>query len=841
MASTTTTKKVTIKSSTYTRSGEKVTSLTLGLQTGSDHGLIARWKHAKSSQASGYRCDWEYAAKKNDKGNYIWLPGTVSTPSTADANVGGGIFRNLWTAPNNAIAVRVKVTPVSKTRNVNVSYTQTIKDGKVTKTTYQKAAKPYFKATAVTSSTHSFLSDKLAKPTITCTLRDNGRTWEVTVESADLDANYCDVQMSYQKALSDSAKWVSESSKQEKKLDANGKTTLVFTATAGKTAYFRARVQTTKKDKTASAWAYVEAGAVKPAGPTNPAVQATGADSVRFTWSAAAGAKSYKVEYVAGSKEYFSSNPGDVETRDGITACAFTPTGLDSAKTWWFRVCAVNDSGESAWSAAVSCVTATVPTAPTIYATEAAYMEGDDVYFRWVHNSEDNSDQADAQLEISHNGTVIRTISMGGDSGYLYSLDGVRDNTQVAWRVRTKGAHPDFSPWSENKSFTVYEQAALSAVVRQGGVNGSHVDDENPLTAFPLCVVLDASGGGNSVIGYEVSVVASETISYADDWGIDRYIAEGEAVWRGDFDTTYDPCAIGFGPGALDLSEGGLYHIEASVMMASGLSATVSSWDFAVRFDVDVPEPDADVQFDPDYLTATVTPACYTIDESTGEYTGTLRPKTTLAIYRIDSAGVIELLDRDIPNTGTYSFVDPHPPFGECWYHIVARDDDTGACSFADAGADSPHNSCVIQWGEGQVATDEDGAYTGKTLDGFVNETFNERGSVQKTLVGYAGRKRKVSYYGTDLGETAHYTLQFSRYDTEKLALARELKALDDDCHIREATGTAFWASIDDISISRDSTGGFFTLSIDATPVDRTDAVLDEGAEDDLAVTVTAA
>ncbi|MCY0941343.1 glycoside hydrolase family 18 protein [Streptomyces sp. H34-AA3] len=81
-----------------------------------------------------------------------------------------------------------------------------------------------------------------------------------------------------------------------------------------------------------------------PAAPTGLTASATSSDSVSLSWSAAAGATSYKVY------------------RDGaapltVTAASATVTGLAASTTYTFRVGAVNAAGESAKSAPVSATT----------------------------------------------------------------------------------------------------------------------------------------------------------------------------------------------------------------------------------------------------------------------------------------------------------------------------------------------------------------------------------------------------------------------------------------------------------------------------------------------------
>ena len=424
----------------------------------------------------------------------------------------------------------------------------------------------------------------------------------------------------------------------------------------------------------------------------------------------------------------------------------------------------------------------------------------------------------------------VQTISGTTASEAEFDTSNLPDGTDVAWKVRTKGAHADWSPWSVQRRFTVYEQPELECELRQGE-GGSGVDAESPLTAYPLAITLDASGGGNVPIAYHVAISTAEDTQYTDDYGMDRWLAAGSTVWEGDFITGDDPLTVLVDAGSALLTDGGSYTVTATVAMESGLAAATQE-SFAVAFETDLPEPGAVVVFDPDTLTADISPYCMALDGS-GEPTTDYRTGTELSVYRITADGDLVPLRIGIANTGAVTVTDPHATFGECWYHIVAIDTATGICSAADAMDESPHGRCVIQFDEQWQQAgpedygDEGPIYGGILIDGFYNLEFTENGNVQAEDIAYIGREDPVSYYGTQTGYTASYRMAFPRDDAETLSKVRALIRLRDDAYIREPSGTGFWAHVKP-TLGRSHDSGLYELSVEAVRVDRDDAALEE-------------
>ena len=815
-------KKVTKTKVEYDRKKEKVSNFSVKLTTGGDHELYAEWKHAKWRQATGYTYDWEYASTSKGKG---WLPGSSGTANIDDVQVGkGNLFRHEWTAPDDAYKARCRIMPVSKTKTTSYSTSSKSKTVNVTKMYFSSAWTGYKE--------HDFRNDKLPTPTIEVKMEDSTAT--VEIECDDDDCRLATVEASVRNGKDSAGNWKYVVRKKLADKSCPKKGSYTFTVTKGETWYFRAFCSVTASaTKGDSAWTSRVSGQSLPATPASPAVSATGSTSAKMTWSAAGGASTYTVQYVADSSAYFDSNPDDVRETDGINGTTFLPADLESGHTWYFRVKAVNDTGDGSWSNVVSTVLATVPDAPTTFDTEPAFLRTDTARFRWIHNSEDQSEQTAAQVMFTVNGNDT-TVSVATDEFLELAMSRFADGDSVTWKVRTKGAHAEYSPWSIARTFSTYDKPTLSCTVRQTSGEGDTVDESNPLTSFPLAIVLDAAGGGGAVAGYHVTVQAAEPNSYVDDYGFERYMGVGEIAYQADYHVSEDPftAIVDAGSGA-NLRDGCVYEVTADVAMQSGLRTTSEPWRFLVDWDVEVPEPTMTVAFDRDALTADIIPACYEVDEE-GSPTETLREGVTLSVYRIDDDGTLVLLRSGIENDGAAVITDPHAQFGECWYHVVATDTATRVCNFFDHYDESPHHTCVIQWDENwQVGVDEDDLgdrdydYSGMMIDGIYNLGLEEAGDAEAEDVEYIGRAHPVSYYGTQERYEARFEVEFPKEDKETLSKARRLIALRDDAYVREPYGAGYWAHIATPSLSRSHDSLGYRLSFTARRVDRDDSALE--------------
>lgn len=199
----------------------------------------------------------------------------------------------------------------------------------------------------------------------------------------------------------------------------------------------------------------------------------------------------------------------------------------------------------------------------------------------------------------------------------------------------------------------------------------------------------------------------------------------------------------------------------------------------------------------------------------------------TLSVYRREYDGTFTELAVDLNNTESTYFQDPHPALDYARYRVVAVTDSTGAVSYNDIpGYPVGEKAIIIQWNEDWSYFDttnedelEQPPWSGSLLKLPYNIDVSDNSNADKSLVEYQGRKRPVSYYGTQLGETANWSVEIPKDDKETLYALRRLKAWMGDVYVREPSGSGYWASIS-VSFSQTHCQLTIPVTLDVTPVE---------------------
>lgn len=176
----------------------------------------------------------------------------------------------------------------------------------------------------------------------------------------------------------------------------------------------------------------------------------------------------------------------------------------------------------------------------------------------------------------------------------------------------------------------------------------------------------------------------------------------------------------------------------------------------------------------------------------------------TLAVYRREFDGSYTELGSNIDNTKNTYITDPHPALDYARYRIVATTDATGAISYYDMPAfPIGEKAIIIQWAEDwsyfDAVVDDPPAqppWSGSMLRLPYNVDVSDSYGVDVSLVTYAGRKRPVTYYGTQLGETSTWNTTVPKDDVDTLYALRRLAIWTGDCYVREPSGTGYWANV---------------------------------------------
>lgn len=518
-------------------------------------------------------------------------------------------------------------------------------------------------------------------------------------------------------------------------------------------------------------------------------------------WTPVNNAETYSIEYTT-NKNYFDGSDGTT-TIDSIKFNHHEVTSLELGKEYFFRVCAVNQNGESDWSEIVAVVVGTTPIAPTTWSSTTTAVVGEPLNLYWVHNAEDNSSQTYAELRLFVDGEqqvpdiTIKNSTEEDEkdktSVYVIDTTDYPEGTKLEWQVRTAGITKVYGEWSIKRVIDIYAKPtlALSVTTLPDGTG----DIINTLTAFPFYVYALAGPATQAPIGYQLKVTANEYYETIDDTGRTKMINKGDEVYSKHFDIS-NVLIVEMSAANIDLEADIEYTITCIVTMNSGLTAETSH-DFRVSW-TDVPYTiNADVSIDHETLTASIIP--FSEDEN-----GSLVEDLTLAVYRREFDGSFTELATNIPNTNSVTISDPHPALDYARYRIVGKTISTGAVSYYDLpGVKVGGKAAVIQWNEDWAVFDasdefsaEKPSWSGSMLILPYNLDVSDSTDVDTELVSYIGRKHPVAYYGTQLGQTSNWNMEIPKDDKDTLYAIRRLSIWTGNVYVREPSGSGYWATV---------------------------------------------
>lgn len=723
-----------------------------GIQTGTDSTIFATWDWDKS-HTDNYRAIWYY-----DTGDKVWFTGNDGTTSDK---------RSTYVIPSNAKRVKFKVKAFAKKHKVN------------------KKEVAYWNGDW---STEKIWNVSKSPPIAPSTPTVAVKSYKLTASLDNLDVRAKEIQF--------------QIVKDDKTVFKTGKAKIVTshasyscTITAGSKYKVRAR---SYKDGKYSDWSdyssNVDTAPSKPSGITT--CRASSKTSVYLSWSKVSNATSYDVEY-ATKKSYFDGSD-QTNTTTGIESTHYEKTGLETGQEYFFRVCAVNDSGKSGWTDVKSVTIGKPPSAPTTWSSTTTAVTGDQLNLYWVHNAEDSSKQTYADLELYINGvkethTIKKETSEDEEeTTSVYAIDTSKfiEGTTIKWRVRTAGITKEYGDWSVQRTIDIYVPPTMSINLTDSA--GTLIEN---LTTFPLYIRCEAGPTSQVPIGYHVSVSAGEAYETIDRDGNPRLISKGEEVYSKTFDTN-EQLLVELSAYNIDLENNVTYTVTCSVTMNSGLSAEDTA-EFKVAWEDDQYAPNAEIIIDNNDLTASIRPYC--LDENDALIEG-----LTLSVYRREYDGTLTEIASGINNTSNTFVTDPHPSLDFARYRIVAVTDSTGAVSYYDVpGVPVDEKAVIIQWEEDWSSfdtTNEDKLFeptwAGSMLRLPYNIDVSDKHSSDVELVKYIGRRHPVSYYGTQLGESATWNVEIEKDDSETLYALRRLAIWMGDAYVREPSGSGYWAHI---------------------------------------------
>lgn len=763
--------------SSSTSYGSRVTINVFGLQANSDRTIYASWTWTKE-QTENYKVMWYY-----DAGDGFWFVGTDSTATHYEDLKGG---QSTYNPPNNAARVKFKVKPVSKT--------YTPKDGKETsywvgdwstEKIYNMSDTPPITPSTPTASIDKYLLETYLEglSNLNATsiqfqvVKDNVTIFKTSDSSINTEVDYvrytCNVE-------------------------------------AGGEYKVRAR---SKRGSSVSEWSgYSSVVKAVPAAPSTVTVlKATSETSVYLEWPSVSAAETYDIQYTT-EKNYFDASD-QVTTINGATLNHYEKTGLETGKEYFFRVRAVNSSGESGWSGIKSIKIGKEPAAPTTWSSTTTAITGETVNLYWVHNSEDGSSQTNAHLELTVNGkkTVYKipntTVEEDKDKTSVYQLDTSQytEGTKIQWRVNTAGITGVFGEWSIQRTIDVYAPPTLTLRVtdRLGSVFES-------LTSFPINIKATAGPTSQKPNSYHLSVIANESYETVDAIGNPQNVSKGDVIYSNYYDISTSLTET-LSASNLNLDNNISYTIRCVVAMNSGLTAE-DTMTFKVAWADETYEPNCEISVDKTTYTTSIRPYC--VDDENVPI-----KNITLSVYRRNFDGTFTELATGIDNESNTFITDPHPALDFARYRIVAIHTVTGAVTYYDVpGYPVGGNAAIIQWAESWSRFDtygdegfEQPEWAGSMLQLPYNLDISDSNKPDVVYVNYTGRSHPIGYYGTHLGHTATWSVEIDKNDKETLYGLRRLSKWLGDVYVREPSGSGYWASV---TVSFSKTHGEVTIPV---------------------------
>lgn len=809
-----------------------------GLQSDTDSTVFATWEWSRSN-TDKYKVIWNYHT-----GDGVWFIGEEKE-ITAE--------QSTYNAPSNAEKVRFKVKAISKKHKVN------------------KKEVSYWTADYTDWKTYDFDNNPPKMPPIPTVKIEKYKLTASLTNLDDINATEIEFQVvkdnskTYKNGVVKIDKWAASFS---------------CDIEAGHSYTVRAR---SKRNKSYSGYSdYSDGAKTIPSAPASiEYIKALSETSVQLKWKEVTNATKCEVEYTT-KKMYFDSS-SEVKTLTVTSKSYAEITGLESGQEYFFRVRAINEQGESGWSEIVSITIGKAPAAPTTWASTTTAIVGEKVILYWVHNSEDGSSQTTAELELiigdnKETHTITNTTEESEKdktSQYVLSTFTYTEGTTIKWKVRTAGITGVYGDWSTQRVIDIYAPPTLSLSVTDKAGTSLAV-----LESFPFYINGVTGPATQTPIGYHVTITSTETYSTVDEIGNVKMISAGDDVYSQFYDIS-ENLALEISAHSVDLENGVTYKVTVVASMNSGLTVEESA-EFEVAWTDEQYTPNAEISIDEETLCTYIHPYCdyypmvyykvelstttgayvqtseiitetiegTSVDEAFTEngdvvYYGTLSSGTgvyfcevesevselvdgiTLSVYRREFDGSFVEIGTGILNASNTFVTDPHPALDLARYRIVAISDTTGAVSYTDIpGVIVGETAVVIQWDEAWTEFDttnedemEQPAWAGSMLKLPYNIDVSDSNESDVTLVEYIGRKRPVSYYGTQLGSTSSWKVDVAKEDKDTLYALRRLAVWMDDVYVREPSGSGYWAYIK-VSFSQEHCNLVIPVTLDITRVD---------------------
>jgi hypothetical protein len=533
-------------------------------------------------------------------------------------------------------------------------------------------------------------------------------------------------------------------------------------------------------------------------------------------------AKTYQIQWTT-NKAYFDTPSSEVHehTTQEEDGEQYLITDINVGHRYYFRIRAINDKGTSLkWSGIKEIVIGSKPTSPTTWSNVSSAISDEDIKLYWKHNSTDGSLETRAIIYIKiYNSRESTTPSFSTTETIYNNREPKESNGEftlsstipkyasyliagcvIKWKVVTYGVSSEASDASVEREIEVYARPTVSLdITNKNGATTEHI------SSFPFYLNIESNPHTQTPISYYVEIISLTRYNISDNIGEIKSVNPGDKIYQKYFDAQSNmwELVLEMLPKDIDLKSGANYKVNVSVAMDSGLSANTTE-NFDVHFRDLGYSPNANISIDKDLLTASINPYCLENYKQNGVMKQRLTNDCLLSIYRREYDGSFTEIASNVENVQNHYVVDPHPSLDYARYRIIAEAKETGTISYKDVNAVKVgETSIVIQWAEEWSEFDYDEIdgnssvpWEGSLIKLPYNIDTSENKNIDVSLVQYAGRKHPVSYYGTQMGETATWNTEIPASDKDTLYALRRLSRWNGDVYVREPSGTGYWANI---------------------------------------------
>ena len=391
-----------------------------------------------------------------------------------------------------------------------------------------------------------------------------------------------------------------------------------------------------------SAWTYSPWAYTVPAPPTSVKVKANPDNSVTLTWAKPAGAPTHSA-YKPSYRIVWRQDSGAWLYDQSVytTALTWTHTGLNPEIEYEYAIQTAGNVGttyelQSEWTGHTKVRLSSPPLTPKVIGPTEGQPSSTQVSLHFEHNPQDGSEQTGYELEWwTDKDTTVRRVVQTASAWNKVVITTPAGDDRVRWRVRTKGIHPDFSPWTSTQMFGVSVRPTVTMLTAPGPHWGTSPD----LRAAWLYT----DSTGTAATKYEVRTTDVSGKVLQEYAGMTS-TPSGSTAWSGSVP---------------DIEDGQTLTVAVRVADSYGV---FSEW--------------ATATVTADYAEPPVPLVTATFDEATGTALVTVTPgegeptSDLLELFRYAGNGLWERSAQG-PGTG-FTWTDPNPLYGDGTHNLYA-------------------------------------------------------------------------------------------------------------------------------------------------------------------------